>query len=313
MKRLLEGKVAIITGAGRGVGRAEALAMAREGAKIVVNDHGSRFDGTGKSSDSAQSVVEEVKALGGEAVANFADVGSFQEAREVVNQAITAFGKLNILVNNAGILRDKMLLNMEEEDWDKVINTHLKGTFNCSRHACAYFKEQHRAGNILKGKIINTSSSAGLDGTPGQANYGSAKAAIAAFTVILSREMGRYSVCVNCVVPLARTRLTTDATPSMRAMMRGVAPGEFDMMKPENLLPLVVFFASDLAGDITGEVCRMLGDTVSLLRGWHEVDRASRGKAVWEAEELSPLIHHMVEKAGSKPDLAAVSSFKLME
>ncbi len=298
MKRLLEGKVAIITGAGRGVGRAEALAIAREGAKVVVNDHGSRFDGTGKSTDPTQSVVEEVKALGGEAVANFADVGSFQEAREVVNQAITAFGKLNILVNNAGILRDKTLFNMEEEDWDKVINTHLKGTFNCSRHACAYFREQHKKGNALRGKIINTSSSAGLHGTPGQANYGSAKAAIAAFTVIAAQEMARYEVCVNCVVPLARTRLTTDVTSSMKAMMRNVDQGEFDIMNPENLAPLAVFFASDLANDITGEVCRMLGDTVYLLRGWHEVDKASRGKVIWKAEELSPVIHHMVEKAG---------------
>ena len=307
MAKLLEGKVAIITGAGRGLGREEALAMAREGAKLVINDFGGGFDGTGKATGPAEDVCKEIRAMGGEAVPNFADVTSFQETKELIDTAIKSFGKLNILVNNAGILRDKMIFSMAEEDWDKVIGTHLKGTFNCAHHASAYFREQHKAGNVLNGKIINTVSDAGLYGNVGQTNYGAAKAAIAAFTVILSREMVRYNVSANCVVPVARTRLTTEATPSMKAMMENVPPpGEFDMMAPGNLAPLVVFFASDLANDITGEVCRMLGDTVSLLRGWHDVDQASKGKAMWGAEELSPVIHQMTEKAGSKPDIMTV-------
>jgi NAD(P)-dependent dehydrogenase (short-subunit alcohol dehydrogenase family) len=304
MAKLLEGKVAIVTGAGRGLGRGEALAMAKEGAKLVVNDFGGGFDGTGKAAGPAEDVCKEIRALGGEAVPNFADVTSFQETKELIETAIKSFGKLNILVNNAGILRDKMFFNMEEEDWDKVIGTHLKGTFNCSRHACAYFREQHKAGNVLNGKVVNTASDAGLYGNVGQTNYGAAKAAIAAFTIILSREMARSSVSVNCVVPVARTRLTTDATPSMKAMMEKTPPpGEFDMLAPENMAPLVVFFTSDLANDITGEVCRIIGDTVYLLRGWRDVDQASKGKAIWTADELSPVIHKMVEKAGVKPDL----------
>jgi NAD(P)-dependent dehydrogenase (short-subunit alcohol dehydrogenase family) len=308
MAKLLEGKVAIITGAGRGLGRGEALAMAKEGAKLVVNDFGGGFDGTGKASGPAEDVCKEIRALGGEAVPNFADVTSFQETKELIDTAIKSFGKLNILVNNAGILRDKMLFSMAEEDWDKVIGTHLKGTFNCCRHACGYFREQHKAGNVLNGKVINTASDAGLYGNVGQTNYGAAKAAIAALTVILSREMVRYNVSVNCAVPVARTRLTTDATPSMAAMMAPPPSGQFDMLAPENLAPLVVFFASDLANDVTGEVCRIIGDTVFLLRGWRDVDQASKGKAMWGAEELSPVVHQMVEKAGAKPDLMAALS-----
>ena len=307
MAKLLEGKVAIITGAGRGLGREEALAMAREGAKLVINDFGGGFDGTGKAIGPAQDVVEEIKALGGEAVPNFADVTSFQETKELIDTAVKSFGKLNILVNNAGILRDKMIFSMAEEDWDKVIGTHLKGTFNCARHACGYFREQHKAGNVLNGKIINTVSDAGLYGNVGQTNYGAAKAAIAALGRIMAMEMVRYNVSVNCVAPAARTRLTTDATPSMRAVMENVPPpGEFDMLSPANFAPLVVFFASDLANDVTGEVCRMIGDTVFLIRGWHDVDQASKGKAMWSADELSPVIHRMAEKAGPKPDLMGI-------
>ena len=308
MAKLLEGKVAIVTGSGRGLGREEALAMAKEGAKLVINDFGGGFDGTGKASGPAEDVCKEIRAMGGEAVPNFADVTSFQETKELIDTAIKSFGKLNILVNNAGILRDKMLFSMAEEDWDKVIGTHLKGTFNCCRHACAYFREQYKAGNVLNGKVINTASDAGLYGNVGQTNYGAAKAAIAALTVILSREMARSSVSVNCAVPVARTRLTTDATPSMAAMMAPPPPGQFDMLAPGNFAPLIVFFASDLANDVTGEVCRMMGDTVSLIRGWHDVDQTSKGKAMWGAEELSPVVHQMVEKAGAKPDLMAALS-----
>jgi NAD(P)-dependent dehydrogenase (short-subunit alcohol dehydrogenase family) len=307
MTKLLQGKVAIVTGAGRGLGREEAILLAQHGAQVVVNDFGGSFDGTGKAIGPAQDVVEEIKAFGGEAVPNFANVTSFQETKELIDQAVNTFGNFNILVNNAGILRDRMLVSMTEEEFDIVVATHLKGTFNCSHHAAAYWRSQHKAGNVLNGKIINTVSDAGLYGNPGQTNYGSAKAAIAAFTIIAALELSRYNVNVNCVVPIARTRLTTDATPSLKPLVEKVPPpGEFDMLDPANLAPLLVFFASDLANDISGEVCRISGDKVGLLRGWRDIDSVSNNKKRWTPEGLNPVIHKMIEKAPPKEDMTAV-------
>jgi NAD(P)-dependent dehydrogenase (short-subunit alcohol dehydrogenase family) len=304
MAKMLEGKVAIVTGAGRGLGRDEALFMAKEGAKVVVNDLGGGYDGTGAAHGPAEDVCKEIREFGGEAVPNFESVADFQGAKRIIDTAIEKFGQLNILVNNAGILRDKMVFNMAEEDWDAVINVHLKGTFNCARHACAYWREQHKAGKVLGGRLINTVSDAGLIGNPGQTNYGAAKAAIAAFSLITSREMARYEVTSNCVAPMARTRLTTDATPSLAALMsKTPPPGEFDMLAPENMAPLVVYLASDDAKDISGETFRLAGDRVWLLRGWHTVDTKAKGKAKWAPEELGPVLKETLKKAGPKIEM----------
>jgi NAD(P)-dependent dehydrogenase (short-subunit alcohol dehydrogenase family) len=301
---MLDGKVAIVTGAGRGVGRGEAIALARAGAKVVVNDYGGGFDGTGKATGPAEDVCKEIRAFGGEAVPNFDDVSNFAAAKAIIDTAINSFGKLNILVNNAGILRDKMLFNMTEEEWDAVIAIHLKGTFNCTRHACAYWRAEHKAGNIHGGRIINTVSDAGLLGNPGQTNYGAAKAAIAAFTVITGKEMARYEVTCNAIAPAARTRLTTDATPSLAPMMEKMpAAGQFDLMDPENIAPLIVYLASDDAKDTTSEVFRIYGDRVWLLRGWHTIDTVAKGQAKWTPEELAPVIKGMLAKAPPKPDM----------
>src|SRR5439155_11583782 len=183
---LLAGKVAIVTGSGRGIGREEALLMAKHGAKVVVNDLGAHFDGTGQATGTpAQEVVAEIKKMGGEAIANGDDVADFKAAKRIVQCALDTFGKLNILVNNAGILRDRMIFNMTEEEWDAVLNVHLKGTFNCTRHACEYWREQHKLGSVLNGRVVNTSSDAGLLGSPGQPNYGPAKAALATMAIIV--------------------------------------------------------------------------------------------------------------------------------
>ncbi len=296
MAKLLEGKVAIVTGAGRGLGREEALGLAKEGAAVVVNDYGGGFDGTGGAKSPADEVVAEIKAFGGKAVANYESVADFQGAKRIIDCAINNFGKLNILVNNAGILRDRIIFNMSEEDWDAVMAVHMKGTFNCTRHACAYWREQSKEGKTHNGKIINTTSDAGLGGNPGQANYGAAKAGIAALTIIVGKEMARSQVCVNCVAPLARTRLTTDATPTMKGFMEKSAEAEFDMMHPANMAPLVVWLASDQANDVNCQVFRLRGDTIDLFEGWHVLESASKGKKRWEVGELNPVIHGMLAK-----------------
>src|SRR5215831_10589403 len=220
---LLEGKVAVITGAGRGIGREHALLMAKLGAKVVVNDLGAHFDGTGAATATpAQEVVSEIKKGGGDAIAN--------GDKNIIQTAIKTFGKLNIVVNNAGILRDRMIFNMDEESWDAVVAVHLKGTFNMARHACEYWREEHKKGNQLNGRIINTASDAGLIGNVGQSNYGACKAAVAAMAIIIGQEMKKYGVTANAIAPVARTRLTVDATPSTAALMGGEVPaGEFDM------------------------------------------------------------------------------------
>jgi NAD(P)-dependent dehydrogenase (short-subunit alcohol dehydrogenase family) len=289
---LLEGKVAIITGSGRGIGREEALLMARHGAAVVVNDLGAHFDGTGKATATpAQEVVSEIKKMGGRAVANGESVSDFKGAKRIIECALDNFGKLNILVNNAGILRDRMIFNMAEEDWDAVIAVHLKGTFNMSRHACEYWREQHKNGNVLNGRIINTSSDAGLLGNVGQSNYGAAKAAVAAMAIIIGQEMKKYGVTANAIAPIARTRLTVDATPSTAAIMGGpVAEGEFDVFNPRNVAPLVCWLASDEAADVNGEVFRVGGSTVWPMAGWRSGSRIQKKGHTWEPAELGKRI-----------------------
>src|SRR4030043_9150 len=249
-KGMLEGKVAAITGAGRGLGRSHALAMAAEGAKIVVNDLGGEWDGTGKAKGPADDVVKKIKAMGGDAAANFESVTSWEGAQKIIESAVKHFGKLDILVNNAGFLRDKMAFNMTKEEWDAIIEVHLTGAFYCGRHACAYFREQGKAGAPIKGRIINTMSHAGLLGNAGQSNYASAKLGIGALTMVWGREMEKYGMTANAIVPMARTRLTTQ-TAGLGGMFEK-KEGAFDDMAPENVSPLVVFLTSDAAQNKNG-------------------------------------------------------------
>jgi NAD(P)-dependent dehydrogenase (short-subunit alcohol dehydrogenase family) len=271
---MLDGKVAIITGAGRGLGREEALAMAREGCNLVINDLGGTFDGAGAETKVADEVAEECQKLGVKAVGNYDSVTDFSKAKAMIDQAVAEFGHLDIVVNNAGILRDRMLFNMAEEEFDAVIAVHLKGTFNMSRHAAEYFrkvgKEDPKKKNF--GRIINTASDAGLLGNMGQTNYGAAKAGIAAFTLISSMELKKYAT-VNCVVPMARTRLTTDATPKFAKLMSEKSKTGMDVYDPAHFAPLIVYLASDAARRVTGEVFRAAGDKVWVYRGWHSVNR----------------------------------------
>ena len=278
---MLDGKVAIVTGAGRGLGREEFLARAREGGNVLVNDLGAGMDGAGSEIKVADQVVEEIKKLGVNAVANYDSVTDFNKAKAMVDQAISELGQLDIVVNNAGILRDRMIFNMSEAEFDAVIAVHLKGTFNMCRHTAAYFRERGKADPKLKnfGRIINTASDAGLLGNMGQCNYGAAKAGIAAMTLILAMEVKKYAT-VNCLVPMARTRLTTDATPKFAPIMSKKDESGMDVFHPANFSPMVVFLASEKAKRITGEVFRAAGDKVWVFRGWHTVNRIDNaGKA----------------------------------
>ena len=302
---LLDGKVAIVTGAGRGIGREEALLMAKHGAKIVVNDLGGHFDGTGSDVGPAQQVVNEIKAAGGEAVANGESVSDFKGTKRIVEQAVDTFGHLNILINNAGILRDRMIFNMSEEEWDAVIDVHMKGTFNCARHACEYWREQHKSGNILNGRVINTSSDAGILGSPGQPNYGPAKAAVASLAIIIDREMQKYGVTGNAIAPLARTRLTVDATPQTAGLM-DAKEGEHDYFSPHHVAPLVAWLASDDAANVHGEVFRVGGGCVWMMKGWHTAGTVKK-LGDWEPVELGEKLKVELAKGiTAKEDLGSV-------
>jgi NAD(P)-dependent dehydrogenase (short-subunit alcohol dehydrogenase family) len=275
----LTGKVAIVTGAGRGIGRAHALALAAAGAKVVVNDLGGSLAGEGADASPAEQVVEEITAAGGEAVANGENVADYAGAGRLVAQAVDELGGLDILVNNAGILRDRMIVNMTEAEWDAVINVHLKGHFCPSQHAAAHWRERSKAGDEVHGRIVNTSSPSGVFGNVGQANYGAAKAGIAAFTVILAQELGRYGVTVNCVAPNARTRMTEET------FDMGEAPEGFDALDPANISPVVVALCADEAQGITGQVFHVWGGAVSRLQGWTGGDLFDAPEG-WDADAL---------------------------
>src|SRR5438874_3569257 len=257
----LGGKVAVVTGAGRGIGRSHALSLAEAGARVVVNDLGVSL--AGEAADSpAQEVVDEIVGAGGEAVADGENVADFAGAQRLVEHAVEAFGRLDILVNNAGILRDRMLVNMEEDEWDAVIGVHLKGHFAPTRHAAAHWRERSKAGEELRGRVINTSSPSGVFGNVGQANYGAAKAGIAGFTIIVAQELQRYGVTVNCLAPNARTRMTEET------FQMGPPEEGFDPLDPANISPLVVALAADEAQQITGQVFHVWGGAINALRGW---------------------------------------------
>lgn len=278
----LEGRVAIITGAGRGIGREHALLFASEGAKVVVNDLGGSPDGTGSDATPAEEVVAEIQAMGGEAVANHDDVTSWEGAKRLVDTAVEAFGDLHVLVNNAGILRDRMLVNMSEEEWDAVIHVHLKGHFAPMRHAAAYWRDKAKAGEEVRASVINTSSTSGLFGNIGQTNYGAAKMGIGALTIIGAAELGRYGVRVNAIAPAARTRLTENLG---GASSQPVEPGTFDAMDPANISPFVAYLAT--AGcPLTGKAFLVYGGTVQLFKPWSIVDKIDKDDR-WTVEELA--------------------------
>ncbi len=310
---MLDGKVAIITGAGRGLGREEALLFAKEGCNLLVNDLGGSFDGSGAETKVADEIAEECKKLGVKAVGNYDSVTDFNKAKAMIDQAISEYGKLDIVVNNAGILRDRMLFNMTEKEFDDVIAVHLKGTFNMTRHASSYFREQGKANPDLGvfGRIINTASDAGLLGNVGQTNYGAAKAGIAAFTNIASMELGKYTT-VNCIVPVARTRLTTDATPTMVGTMSMKDKRGFDIFNPTNVAPMVAFLASDHAIKITGEVFRVVGDRVFSLIGWTTYKQIDNNGEVFTPQILAERVQEELLKGKPKKETLASSLASLM-
>jgi NAD(P)-dependent dehydrogenase (short-subunit alcohol dehydrogenase family) len=286
---ICDGRVAIVTGAGRGIGREHALLLAHEGAKVVINDLGGTMDGTGTDAGPAQQVADEIKALGGEAVANTDDISDWEGAQRLINQAVETFGRLDVLINNAGILRDRMLTNMTEEEWDAVIKVHLKGTFGPARWAAAYWREQSKAGEPVDGRIINTSSPSGIYGNVGQTNYGAAKAGIASFTIIAAKELARYGVTVNAIAPAALTRMT-------EGLGMGQMPEEAkEAMSPAHIAPIVVWLASPLSKDVTGRVFDVTGRMISVSEGWHR--GPSLENPTISPAELGPEIQKLVEAA----------------
>jgi NAD(P)-dependent dehydrogenase (short-subunit alcohol dehydrogenase family) len=281
----LEGRVAVITGAGRGIGREHALTFAREGASVVVNDLGGSNSGEGNDTGPAQEVVAEITAAGGNAVWNTENIATWDGARGLVQQAIDDFGRLDVVVNNAGILRDGFIPTLSEGDWDAVIGVHLKGHFSVLRHAAEYWKAQSKAGDQPIAAVINTASASGVTlPNAGQANYGAAKAAIAALTLVAADELERYGVRVNAIAPIARTRLTL-ATPGMGALMVEPEEGEADLFGPANISPLVAYLATEKC-PITGRVYAVQGGAISQLAGWHDVETIETD-GVWEIDDIA--------------------------
>lgn len=294
---LCEERIVIVTGAGRGIGRCHALEFAREGAKVVVNDTGVEVDGSGGSSQPAEQVAAEVIAQGGEAVVSTHDVSTWEGAQQVVNMAVERFGGLDVLVNNAGILRDRMLVNMLEDDWDSVMTNHLRTTFAPSRWAASYWRERTKAGEQNDARIINTSSPSGLYGNVGQANYGAAKAGIASFTLIAATELSRYGVTVNAIAPAARTRMTENLGLDIFA-----GEGEFDTYAPEYVSPLVVWLGSAASRDVTGRVFNVVGGKISVAEGWCAGPTREQ-QTGWTPSEIGEFLPALVEAAAPNADI----------
>jgi NAD(P)-dependent dehydrogenase (short-subunit alcohol dehydrogenase family) len=295
----LEGKVAVVTGAGRGIGREHALALARAGAKIVVNDLGASLAGEGTDAGPAHDVVSEIQALGGEAVADGENVADFAGAKRLIDGAVAAFGRLDILVNNAGILRDRMLVNMDEQEWDAVIEVHLKGHFAPTRHAAAHWRERSKAGDRVTARVINTSSPSGVFGNVGQLNYGAAKAGIVGFTLIAAQELQRYGVTVNAIAPNARTRMT-------EAAFGEIPPPEsgFDAADPANNSPIVVALCADEAQEITGQVFFIYGGIVNMLSGW-EAGELFASEERWDPDALLQELRDRLPDGAAPPGMLA--------
>jgi NAD(P)-dependent dehydrogenase (short-subunit alcohol dehydrogenase family) len=289
---LCEGRVVIVTGAGRGLGRAHALAFAREGAAVVVNDIGVELDGRGGSNGPAGEVVDEIRAQGGRALANGADVADWAQSQGLVKAALEAFGRLDAVVNNAGFVRDRMFANANEEEFDAVVRVHLKGHFCVARHAAAHWRDEAKAGRPVDARIVNTSSGAGLQGSVGQSVYSAAKAGIAALTLVQAAELARYGVTANAIAPSARTRMTETV---FADMMRPPESG-FDAMAPENVSPLVVWLGSGESRDVTGRVFEVAGGVLSLADGWREGPKLDRG-ARWQPAEIGEGVRELLRKA----------------
>jgi len=290
----------VVTGAGRGIGREHALEFARQGAHVVVNDVGAEVDGSGGSIGPASEVVTAIEALGGRAVVNGDDISTDDGAKRLIDTAVEAFGGLDVVVNNAGILRDRMLVNMTFDEWDAVIRVHLRGTFATSHHAANYWRERSKAGDDVAGRIINTSSPSGIYGNVGQTNYGAAKAGIASFTIIAAMELARYGVTVNAIAPVAATRMTI---PLQAGGAPTVADGEWSPGDPGNIAPLVVWLGSREAAGVTGRVFNVRGDRISVAEGWHAGEAVEAGRR-WDPVELGEIIPGLVERAQPNADMS---------
>jgi len=293
MSGICEGRVVIVTGAGRGLGREHALEFARQGANVVVNDLGAEIDGSGASSGPAGEVVAEIEAMGSAAIANGANVADWDQAEAMIAAAVETFGRLDVLVNNAGFLRDRMLANTSEAEWDAVVNVHLKGHFVPSRHAIAYWRDQSKAGNPVDARIINTSSGAGLMGSVGQGNYAAAKAGIVGLTLVQAAEFARYGVTSNAIAPAARTRMTEAVFADTMAVP---AEGEWDAMAPANVSPLVVWLGSPDSAGVSGRVFEVEAGKISVADGWQhgpEVDRGAR----WDPADVGDAVRDLLGQA----------------
>jgi NAD(P)-dependent dehydrogenase (short-subunit alcohol dehydrogenase family) len=286
MSRLCEGRVAVVTGAGQGLGREHALMLAAHGAKVIVNDIGAAVDGTGRDASAAKGVVDEIRKAGGTAEVNGDDVSDWNGAKSLIDQAIKSYGRLDVVVNNAGILRDRMLTNMSESEWDAVIAVHLKGTFAPTRHAAAYWRDEAKRAGPLKARIINTSSTSGIYGNVGQTNYGAAKAGIASFTIIAAMELGRYGVTVNAIAPAALTRMTEG--------LRQLTEEQRARRNPKWVSPIVTWLASEESQDVSGRVFQAGNGIVSVCEGWR---RGPTIEQMADPVSLGPVVKDMVAKA----------------
>ena len=295
MAKLCEGRVCIVSGAGRGIGREHSLMLAEHGAKVVVNDVGGEMDGEGRSIGPAHDVVEEIVAAGGEAVANGDDISDFEGAGRLVRQAIDTFGDLHVVVNNAGILRDRMLVNMTEAEWDAVIKVHLKGTFGPAHHAARYWRDQSKAGADVDARIVNTSSPSGIYGNIGQTNYGAAKAGIAAFTIIAAMELERYGVTVNAIAPAALTRMTENLG------MGSADEAAKEQMSPRWIAPIVTWLASSESREVSGRVFDVSGMALSVSEGWH---RGPTATPVDDPEAIGPMVLDLVGRSRPNADMS---------
>jgi NAD(P)-dependent dehydrogenase (short-subunit alcohol dehydrogenase family) len=302
VKGINEGRVVVVTGAGNGIGRGYALAFAAEGAKVVVNDLGGNRAGDGTDAGPARLVVDEIVAAGGEAVANTSDVSSHQGAADLIQTALDTFGDLHVVVNNAGILRDRMMVNMSEAEWDSVIRVHLKGTYGPAHHAANYWRAAAKEGRHVDARIINTTSASGVFGNVGQANYGAAKAGIAAFTLIAAQELGRYGVTVNAIAPTALTRLTAD----LGSVQDEAASAGSASLAPENIAPLVVWLGSPLSGAVTGRIFGVWGGRITVLEGWANGPEVDRADGRWDPAELTEIVPDLVAKAAPNATMLGV-------
>jgi len=304
----VDGKVVIVTGAARGIGRSEAIAYARAGAHVVINDYGGDVHGAGHSLGPAQAVVAEIEDLGGSAVANAEDVSDWDGARRLVDAALDRFGRLDVLVNNAGILRDRTITNMTADEWDDVIRIHLRGTFATLRHAASHWKDLARTGSRPNASVINTSSASGLFGKQGQANYGAAKAGIAALTMIAAQELARYDVRVNAIAPAALTRMTHNIEYIRSQTIAGGAEGQpFVAVDADNVAPIVVWLGSDAAQGVSGRVFEVLGGSISIAEPWHRGPSEDK-KARWQLDELDEVVPRLLAQARSPELLSPVMS-----